>query len=65
MLKAFVPLPNSDMHLPRLTTTDRPAKNAIIIAWNQNVQIFAELFNQIIQLLIDLNQLLNDQVHLR
>ena len=53
------------MSLPRSTTADRPAKDAITIAWNQNVQIFAELFNQIIQLLIDLNQLLNDQVHLR
>lgn len=65
MLKAFVPLLNSDMRLSRSTATARPAKDAIIIARNQNVQIFAELFNQIIQLLIDLNQLLNDQVHLK
>ena len=65
MLKAFVPLPNSDMHLPRSTTTDRPTKDAIVIAWNQDVQILAQLFNQMIHLLVDLSQLLNDQVHLR
>ncbi len=65
MLKAFVPLPNSDMRLPRSTTTARPTKDAIVIAWNQDVQVLAELFNQMIQLLVDLNQLLNDQVHLR
>lgn len=65
MLKAFVPLLNSDMHLPRSTATDRPTKDAIIVAWNQDVQILAELFHQMIHLLVDLSQLLNDQVHLR
>ncbi len=65
MLKAFVPLPNSDMQLPRSTATDRPTKDAIIVTWNQDVQILAELFNQMIHLLVDLSQLLNDQVHLR
>jgi len=65
VLKAFVPLPNSDMQLPRSTATGRPTKDAIIVAWNQDLQILAELFNQMIHRLVDLSQLLNDQVHLR
>ncbi len=65
VLKAFVPLPDSDVRLPGSSATDWPAEYFVAIPWYQDVQVFAKLFDQVVQLLVDLSQLLNDQVHLR